>query len=529
MRNFITLAISLLLGFLLSIVSCQNSKKNTESSTEKKMSISKKLEITPFDSTLVAPFFDQYPELKKFQKEVTTLYQKQHYNYIWFDQKGIKEVGYLLYNKITNLTSEGITAKIPYRDQLDNIFQEEVSKQGPEVNSELFISCLYFFYTDKVYKGLDIEKSKQLGWYLPRKKQSFVNYLDSILANPSLIDKDEREILGQYYRLREVLKKYRSIENEPWNSIEFDSGITRLKIGDSAKAIAQIRSRLHLLGDLDSDSRSSLFDNSLAKGITNYKNRNSLGSNSTISKSDLVHLNVPITNRIKTIIVNMERCRWFSSPLAMSKTFIFINIPAYQLRYFENGKLALESKVVVGKAMNKTVVFSADMKYIVFSPYWNVPKNILYKEVLPAIEKNPNYLSENDMEWYDGGIRQRPGSKNALGVVKFVFPNSNSIYLHDTPSKSLFNQEKRAFSHGCIRLEKPKELAHLILKNDPNWTFEKIETAMHSGIEKWYSLPQKIPVYIGYFTAWVTKDGAIHFYDDVYQRDERLATMLLEE
>jgi murein L,D-transpeptidase YcbB/YkuD len=225
----------------------------------------------------------------------------------------------------------------------------------------------------------------------------------------------------------------------------------------------------------------------------------------------------------------MERCRWFSSPLAMSKTFIFINIPAYQLRYFENGKVALESKVVVGKAMNKTVVFSADMKYIVFSPYWNVPKNILYKEVLPAIEKNPNYLSENEMEWYDGGIRQRPGPKNALGVVKFVFPNSNSIYLHDTPSKNLFNQEKRAFSHGCIRLEKPKELAHLILKNDPNWTFEKIETAMQSGVEKWYALPQKIPVYIGYFTAWVAKDGAIHFYDDVYQRDERLATMLLEE
>jgi murein L,D-transpeptidase YcbB/YkuD len=133
------------------------------------------------------------------------------------------------------------------------------------------------------------------------------------------------------------------------------------------------------------------------------------------------------------------------------------------------------------------------------------------------------------MEWFEGGIRQRPGPKNALGVVKFMFPNSNSIYLHDTPSKSLFNQEKRAFSHGCIRLEKPKELAHLILKNDPNWTFEKIETAMHSGVEKWYALPKKIPVYIGYFTAWVTKDGIAHFYEDVYQRDERLAAMLLEE
>ena len=320
MKKSIRLLTKIIIGFLLIVIACQNSKKETKASFSKA-----KLILPTFDSTLVAPFFDQYPELKKFQNEVTTLYQKQHYNYIWFDQKGIKEVGYLLYNKINNLTSEGITAKVPYRNQLDTIFQEEVSKQEPEVNSELFISCLYFFYTEKVYKGLDIEKSNQLGWYLPRKKQSFVNYLDSILANPSLIDKDERELLGQYYRLREVLKKYHSIETEPWNSIALDSGVTRLKMGDSTRAIAQIRSRLHLLGDLDSDSKSSLFDNSLANGIINYKSRNSLGTNSTISKSDLVHLNVPITDRIKTIIVNMERCRWFSSPLAMSKTFIFIN------------------------------------------------------------------------------------------------------------------------------------------------------------------------------------------------------------
>lgn len=529
MRKIITLSISIVLGILLLVVSCQNSKKETKKIAVKSISNYKKLEIASFDSTLVAPFFSQYPELKKFQKEVVALYQKQHYNYIWFDQKGIKEVGYLLYNKLNNLASEGVTATIPYQSQLDAIFQEEASKQAPEVNSELLLSCMYFFYTEKVYAGLPIEKSNQLGWYLPRKKQSFINYLDSILAKPSLIDKDDREILGQYYRLREVLKKYRAIEKKSWNPIAFDGVVTQLEIGDSAKAIAEIRNRVYLLGDLDSDSKSAIYDNLLATGVVNYKKRNGLGLTTSISKSDLSHLNIPIANRIKTIIVNMERCRWFSSPLSTSKTFVFINIPAYQLRYFENGKLALASKVVVGKAMNKTVVFSADMKYIVFSPYWNVPKNILYKEIIPAIDKNPNYLKENDMEWFDGGIRQRPGPKNALGVVKFMFPNSNSIYLHDTPSKSLFNQEKRAFSHGCIRIEKPKELAHLILKNDPNWTFEKIETAMQSGVEKWYSLPKKIPVYIGYFTAWVTKEGVIHFYEDVYQRDERLAAMLLEE
>ncbi len=282
MKKGICLLTKIIIGFLLIVISCQNSKKETKASFAKD-----KLTLSAFDSTLVAPFFDQYPELKKYQNEVVSLYQKQHYNYIWFDQKGIKEVGFLLYNKVSNLSSEGISATIPYQHQLDTIFQEEVGKQEPEVNSELLISCMYFFYTDKVYKGLDIEKSTQLGWYLPRKKQSYVNYLDSIVANPSLIDKDEREVLGQYYRLREVLKKYRLIEKEPWNTILFDSGVTQLKMGDQSEAITQIRNRLYLLGDVKSDSKSDFYDSTLAKGIENYKKRNGLGDNMIISKSTL--------------------------------------------------------------------------------------------------------------------------------------------------------------------------------------------------------------------------------------------------
>jgi murein L,D-transpeptidase YcbB/YkuD len=151
------------------------------------------------------------------------------------------------------------------------------------------------------------------------------------------------------------------------------------------------------------------------------------------------------------------------------------------------------------------------------------------KEILPAIKKNKKYLSKHNMEWYKGNVRQKPGGNNSLGLVKFLFPNNNNIYLHDTPSKKLFNEEKRAFSHGCIRVEKPKELANLILEGDTNWTPEKIDAAMNKGKESWYTLKNKIPVYIGYFTAWVDNDGAINFYKDIYERDERLAAMLLEE
>lgn len=510
---------------LLLSISCQNTQKEGIKTTTKNEPESSQT----FDSLVIAPFFKQHPAFQKYQKEVATLYQQQDYNFIWFDTKGIKEIGYLLYNKASNLNSEGVTATLPYLKKFETIFQEESNHSNPEIESELLVSCMFIYYSTKVITGLPIEKRTELGWYLPRKKLAVITYLDSILANPSLINEDEKEISGQYYRLREQLKKYRDLEQKDWCPIVFDLKKTDIKIGDSIPEIAIIRNRLYLLGDIASDSKSNTYDFPLAEGINRYVNRNGLTPMTTISKQFLSHLNIPIAQRIKTIIVNMERWRWFASPIARDKRFVFINIPSYQLRYFENGKPLLESKVVVGKSVHKTVVFSAPMKYIVFSPYWNVPTSIVKKDILPAIEKNPNYLSQHNMEWNNGGIRQKPGPKNALGRVKFIFPNSNAIYLHDTPSKSLFDQEKRAFSHGCIRLEKPKELAQLILKNDPHWSNKKIEKAMNSTHEKWYALPQPIPVYIGYFTVWVSQNGNVHFYDDVYQRDNRLATMLVEE
>jgi murein L,D-transpeptidase YcbB/YkuD len=167
------------------------------------------------------------------------------------------------------------------------------------------------------------------------------------------------------------------------------------------------------------------------------------------------------------------------------------------------------------------------MRFIVFSPYWNVPTSILRKEILPAIAKNRNYLSQHSMEWHNKGVRQRPGPQNSLGLVKFLFPNSNNIYLHDTPSKNLFKEDRRAFSHGCIRVERARDLAIAVLRDDPEWSVEQIDAAMNRGVERTYRLQNKIPVYIGYFTAWVDKEGVVHFYDDVYQRDKRLAELLL--
>jgi murein L,D-transpeptidase YcbB/YkuD len=530
MRKSFLFLIVFSFGLSLSSVSCKKKIDKNSTSVVNSNEALKANSLIPFDSTLIVSFFTKYPALQKYQAETSQLYRKRNYEYVWYDNKGMLELGHLVYAKMNSLEDEGIKTTIPYKKKLDTLFLNSGQNKKINIDDELLMSSLYFFYADKVLNGLSDKKVAELGWYLPRKKQSYINYLDSIIANPSLINKNEKEVLGQYYRLKDVLQKYRKLEkNNSWTPIELDSIYSNLKPGDSSKTIAQIRQRLYVAGDLTTDSKSGLYDDELKTGILKYKKRNGMLENNTISPKIIASLNVPIEDRIKTIIVNMERCRWIAADVAKSKELIVVNIPSYHLTYFKEGKPILTSNVVVGKALNKTVIFSADMRYIVFSPYWNVPTSIIKKEIKPGMAKNPNYLAQHNMEWNNGSVRQKPGPKNSLGLVKFLFPNSNSIYLHDTPSKGLFNEEKRAFSHGCIRVAKPKELAVEILKGDKNWTPKKIDAAMHKGKESWYTLKNKIPVYIGYFTAWVDNDGAINFYDDVYQRDDRLATMLFEE
>ncbi len=183
--------------------------------------------------------------------------------------------------------------------------------------------------------------------------------------------------------------------------------------------------------------------------------------------------------------------------------------------------------VVVGKPANKTVIFNGNIQYVVFSPYWNVPASILNKEVLPGIRRDKNYLAKHNMEWSGKSVRQKPGPNNSLGLVKFLFPNSYQIYLHDTPAKSLFGESARAFSHGCIRLENARKLAIYLLQNDTAWTPNKIDVAMHSGKEKTVTLKKTEPVFIAYFTSWVDRQGHLNFRKDTYGRDNPVAKMLL--
>lgn len=519
----VRLLIAIVFGCVLMTISCKKKEdgENVSSSTEVHDHENPSI---PLDTTQFDAFFQKHPDFKKFEKEVRELYSK-HHHYVWHDKGGLIEFADVIHNRVNQLDNEGLEIKIPYKDELNAVFDDPKSKA--DINSELLISSMYFYYTKNVLEGLDKSKSQQTGWYLPREKVDYVAYLDTLMEDPKLIKRDESELFSQYYNLKRGLKKYREIEKKGgWGTIALDEGVKSLQEGDSATAVVQIRKRLALEGYLKNDSGKAVYDSELANALKLYEEKHNRVFDGKIGPAMVRELNVPVSALIKTITVNMERCRWISPNMDKAPEVIAVNIPSFRLVYFKKGKPYFTSKVVVGKELNKTVVFSGDMSYLQFAPYWNVPNSILNKEIKPALAKNPNYMAQNDMEWHNGRVRQRPGEKNSLGKVKFMFPNTNNIYLHDTPAKSLFNKDERAFSHGCVRVEKARDLAILITKEDGNWTEAKVDKAMNAGKESTYSLKKKIPVYIAYFTAWADEKGNVAFYEDVYKRDDRLAGLL---
>jgi murein L,D-transpeptidase YcbB/YkuD len=240
-------------------------------------------------------------------------------------------------------------------------------------------------------------------------------------------------------------------------------------------------------------------------------------------------MRVPPTERVRQIELAMERMRWLAEP--QGERFLIVNIPAFRLVAFEKGEARprLAMDVVVGKSarLYRTPVMQADMTSVIFRPYWDVPPGIARRETRPAIARDPRYLARNNMEIVGGRIRQRPGPNNALGLVKFRFPNPYHVYLHDTPSRSLFSRARRDFSHGCIRLAKPTELAEFVLENRPDWDRDRIVEAMqHGKNSNQVAVEPRIPVYVLYSTAIVDAAGRVHFFEDIYGHDATLRKAL---
>ena len=407
-----------------------------------------------FDSTNIKIFLDSFPKFKPFEKDIRNFYVSRNFAYAWYDENGLIETATNLFNRVQNIKEEGVPDTVPYKSEFISFMETAVGNDSVAPPLEMMLTAQYFAFAKKVWEGLDEKQTLAIEWFLPRKKFTSEQLLDSVLSGMKI--SENSAILRQYNLLKEQLKKYRLIEEQDTLGL-IKADKKTYKLADSSASIGAIRQRLYLFGDLIANNQSNKFDEELQAAVISFEHRLGFKEDGIINALLLAELNYPIEKRIEQILVNMERCRWV--PVKLKSDYLLINIPEYKLHVYENDSLAFSMNVVVGKEQHRTVIFNGDMKYVVFSPYWNIPASILKKETLPGIKRNPNYLSQHNMEWNGGNVRQKPGPNNALGLVKFLFPNSHSIYLHDSPAKSLYKEDKRAFSHGCIRLSEPKKLA----------------------------------------------------------------------
>jgi murein L,D-transpeptidase YcbB/YkuD len=353
-----------------------------------------------------------------------------------------------------------------------------------------------------------------------------------------------------YARVRDALAHYRRLAAEPQHILP---PATRVRIGDPYPGARHLRDRLALLGDLPAGAeagRASLYGADLADAVRQFQLRHGLEPDGVLGRNTLSELNVPFSQRVRQLELALERLRWL--PDFGPGPLIAVNVPAYRLWAFHVGgpdqEAPLEMRVIVGEAVKTpTPLFIGQMGYIEFNPYWNVPRSIALGEILPKIIRNPAYLAQNDMELVAAAgkptsavtsaalaglragkvrIRQRPGPQNALGAVKFGMPNAMNIYLHSTPARELFARSRRDLSHGCIRVEKPVELAHFLLGGQAGWTSDSVEAAMEPGPMRKVDLGTPVPVLLFYTTAMVDRDGRVLFARDVYQRDPVLEQAL---
>ena len=323
--------------------------------------------------------------------------------------------------------------------------------------------------------------------------------------------------------------------------------------GQPYSGVAQLIRRLQLVGDLPAGAQvghTQIYDATLADTVKRFQRRHGLDDDGRLGPSTVKQLNVPLADRVRQLQLTLERWRWL--PIEFSNPPIVVNIPDFRLRALdENNGVAFDMRVVVGKAMTtETPVFSRDMKFVVFRPYWNIPPGIFRRSTLPAIKRNRNYVKANNFEVTnnDGSavtsgeisddvlaqlqsgqlsVRQKPGPNNALGLVKLMFPNEHHVYLHSTPATELFSRSRRDFSAGCIRVERPADLTAWVLRFNSGWPLERVRDAMQAGKDNvTVNLVRPIPVFIVYGTAIAYENGEVHFYDDIYAHDARLAKAL---
>lgn len=409
---------------------------------------------------------------------------------------------------------------------------------------DVWLTHLYLSYASDLANGVSDLSHADPNWKIRGQKVDLLALLQRSIDENRVAE----SLAGlvpqhpQYVALRDALARYRDLAaHGGWQPLP--ARLT-LKPGQRSPVVPALAARLAATGDYagQATAQNTGYGPDLQEAVKRFQRRHGLEPDGAVGPAVVARMNVPVDARVRELTLNLERWRWL--PRTLGDRFVLVNIPEYRLEVWDRGSVPLSMRVVVGKKDTPTPIFADDMTYVVFAPYWNVPPDIVKNETLPSVLRDPAFLERTNMEVLDqngnpvdpksidledGGayrFRQRPGASNSLGLVKFMFPNSYNVYLHDTPADSLFARATRSFSHGCVRVEQPEKLAEYVLRERPEWTPERIDEAMHGREEKIVKLASALPVYLGYWTARVSADGILQFRDDLYGVDNRQLTLL---
>jgi murein L,D-transpeptidase YcbB/YkuD len=500
------------------------------------------------------PYIAADPEAGRLWKLTREFYADREFAPAWIEGSTPKPHVRELIKALWTAEHEGLDPQLYNVALIDQKAQEAskgfLTKKGFEPNEagafDVWLTYLYLKYASDLADGLSNLAHADPKWQIKPETFDPRARLEDALQN-NRVDESLEELTpenAQYRNLRHTLAQYRDqAAKGGWPKVP---ATKRLKPGQRHASVAAIAKRLAATGDytggIPGDDGSAEYSSELVEAVKQFQRRHGLADDGVITPAVVAEMNVPIEERIRRIRLNLERWRWL--PRKLGDRYILVNIPEARLEVWDHGEVPVTMRTVVGKQDTPTPIFNDVMTHVVFSPYWNVPPNIAEGETLPAIMKDPDFLNRQNMEILDASgnpvdpssvdlgdptkyrFRQRPGAENSLGLVKFMFPNQFDVYLHDTPADSLFARASRSYSHGCVRLERPVDLARYVLRGQPEWTEDRIEAAMHSGEEQHVKLKNPIPVYLGYWTARVSGDGFVQFRRDIYGIDGRQMALM---
>lgn len=498
----------------------------------------------------------RWPNFSDYRVSLQKFYEQTGYAPAWVREAQPVPQALSLIERFRNSAKKGLDPEDYDASRWEaRIHELHGSSKGSAASFDVALTVCAMRYVSDLRIGRINPRHFDFGLSVEGKKYDLAQFLhDRILTTSdvqSVLDEVEPPFAA-YRRTEQALAQYVELARAD-DGQKFPMVAKSIEPGQPYAGAPRLASFLRLVGDIPEDATlpgGETYSGPLVDGVKRFQRRHGLDADGRLGPATIKQLNVPIQDRVRQLQLTLERWRWL--PAEFSAPPIVVNIPDFRLRALDgSNKVVMDMHVVVGKAMRtQTPVFSRDMTYVVLRPYWNVPPSILRSEIIPAIQRDRSYITRKNYEVTTQGgnvvtsgeisdevlaqlragrltVRQKPGPSNALGLIKLIFPNEHNVYLHSTPSSSLFSRSRRDFSHGCIRVEKPAELAAWVLRNNPGWTRERIEQEMQNGKDDvTVNLANRVPVFIVYGTALAYENGEVHFSDDIYGHDAKLAAAL---